>query len=89
MESLVAEAVRHGIKAEDARKMVEQTVLGSASMVIQNQDATIASLREAVTSKGGTTFAGLCKMTEGNFEKIMENTINASLDRTYEFESMF
>ena len=39
--------------------------------------------------KGGTTFAGLCKMTEGNFEKIMENTINASLDRTYEFESMF
>ena len=69
--------------------MVEQTVFGSASMVIKNQDSTIASLREAVTSKGGTTFAGLTKMTEGNFEGIMKNTIQASLDRTYEFEKMF
>ncbi|MGN1281090.1 MAG: YggS family pyridoxal phosphate-dependent enzyme [Succinivibrio sp.] len=89
MEALVSEAVRYGISADNARKMVEQTVFGSASMVIKNQDSTIASLREAVTSKGGTTFAGLTKMTEGNFEKIMENTIKASLDRTYEFEKMF
>ena len=69
--------------------MVEHTVFGSVNMVNQNQDTTIAALREAVTSKGGTTFAGLTKMTEGNFEKIMENTIQASLDRTYEFEKMF
>lgn len=89
MESLIAEAVSHGIKEKDARVMVEQTVFGSASMVIRNQDSTIASLREAVTSKGGTTFAGLTKMTEGNFEGIMKNTIQASLDRTYEFEKMF
>ncbi|MGN0893453.1 MAG: YggS family pyridoxal phosphate-dependent enzyme [Succinivibrio sp.] len=89
MEALVTEATRYGITPADARKMVEQTVFGSASMVINNQDASIAALREAVTSKGGTTFAGLTKMTEGNFEKVMENTIKASLDRTYEFEKMF
>ena len=89
MESLISEAVRNGIAPNDARKMVEQTVFGSASMVIKNQDTSIAALREAVTSKGGTTFAGLCKMTEGNFEQIMQNTIQASLDRTYEFEKMF
>ncbi|MCI5639085.1 MAG: YggS family pyridoxal phosphate-dependent enzyme [Succinivibrio sp.] len=89
MEALITEAIRHGISEQDARKMVEQTVFGSVNMVIQNQDTTIAALREAVTSKGGTTFAGLTKMTEGNFEKIMENTIQASLDRTYEFEKMF
>lgn len=89
MESLISEALRNGISPNDARKMVEQTVFGSASMVIKNQDTSIAALREAVTSKGGTTFAGLCKMTEGNFEQIMQNTIQASLDRTYEFEKMF
>lgn len=89
MEALISEAVAHGIDEKDARIMVEQTVFGSASMVIKNQDSTIASLREAVTSKGGTTFAGLTKMTEGNFEGIMKNTIQASLDRTYEFEKMF
>ena len=89
MEALVSEAVRHGVNEADARKMVEQTVFGSASMVIENQDSSIASLREAVTSKGGTTFAGLTKMTEGNFEQMMQNVIQASLDRTYEFEKMF
>ncbi len=89
MEALVSEAVANGLPQEDARKIVEQTVFGSASMVIENQDSSIASLREAVTSKGGTTFAGLCKMTEGNFEQLMKNTIQASLDRTYEFEKMF
>ncbi|MGN0915804.1 MAG: YggS family pyridoxal phosphate-dependent enzyme [Succinivibrio sp.] len=89
MEALVSEAVRHGISEKDARQMVEQTVFGSASMVIKNQDSSIASLREAVTSKGGTTFAGLTKMTEGNFEQMMQNVIQASLDRTYEFEKMF
>lgn len=89
IESLISEAVRNGISPDNARKMVEQTVFGSASMVIKNQDTSIASLREAVTSKGGTTFAGLTKMTEGNFEQIMQNTIQASLDRTYEFEKMF
>lgn len=89
MESLISEAQRHGIAGDDARKMVEQTVLGSVSLVIDSQDESIAALRDAVTSKGGTTFAGLCKMTEGHFEDVMKNTIQASLDRTKEFERMF
>ncbi|MBO6257737.1 MAG: YggS family pyridoxal phosphate-dependent enzyme [Succinivibrio sp.] len=89
MEALIGEAVRHGISATDARKMVEQTVLGSVSLVINSPNESIASLRDAVTSKGGTTYAGLCKMTEGHFEDVMQNTINASLDRTLEFERMF
>lgn len=89
MEALITEAIRHGIKPADARKMVEQTVFGSVQMVMKNQNTEISQLREAVTSKGGTTFAGLTKMTEGNFEKTMINTIQASLDRTYEFEKLF
>ena len=49
----------------------------------------LAALREAVTSKGGTTFAGLQQMSAGHFEEMMEAVINASLKRTYEFEAMF
>ncbi len=89
MEALISEGIAHGLSEADSRKIVEETVLGSANMSIKNQDSTLASLREAVTSKGGTTYAGLCKMTEGNFEQIMKNTVQASLDRTYEFEKMF
>ncbi|MGN0908022.1 MAG: pyrroline-5-carboxylate reductase, partial [Succinivibrio sp.] len=71
MEALVAESVRNGMDPKAARAMVEQLVAGSAAMVSRNQDRTLAQLREAVTSKGGTTYAGLCKMTEGHFEEMM------------------
>lgn len=89
MEALVSESVRHGLPEAQSRKIVEQLVKGSAAMVIENQGQSLASLREAVTSKGGTTYAGLCKMTEGGFEDMMQKVIQASLDRTCEFEKMF
>lgn len=89
MEALIAESVRHGLDEKDSRSMVEQLFKGTADMVINNQQQSIASLREAVTSKGGTTFAGLTKMSEGRFEDMMQKVIQASLDRTAEFESMF
>jgi pyrroline-5-carboxylate reductase len=89
MEALVAESVRNGMDEKSARAMVEQLVVGSAAMVVKNQDSTLAQLREAVTSKGGTTYAGLCKMTEGHFEDMMHNVIDASIARTLEFEKMY
>ena len=89
MEALVAQSVRNGMDGKAARSMVEQLVSGSAAMVVKNQDKTLAQLREAVTSKGGTTYAGLCKMTEGHFEDMMQSVIDASLARTLEFEKMY
>ncbi len=89
MEALITEAVNNGIDKTDARSMVEQTVKGSVQMCINNPDLSISSLREAVTSKGGTTFAGLTKMTESDFEGMMNKTVTAALDRTAEFEKMF
>ncbi len=89
MEAMINESTAHGLDEASARKIVEQTVLGAASLVRTEQDSSIASLREAVTSKGGTTFAGLTKMTEGNFDGVITDTVNASLNRTYEFEKMF
>lgn len=89
MEALIAESVRHGISPENARAMVEQTVQGSVALVRESPERSLAELREAVTSKGGTTYAGLCQMTAGRFEQMMQNTIQASLDRTFEFEKMF
>ena len=89
METLVSESKKLGISDDLARKLVENTVLGAVSMVINSPNASLQSLREAVTSKGGTTFAGLTKMTEGHFEEIMHNTVTASIERTNEFEKMF
>lgn len=89
MESLINETIKQGFSSEEARKIIEQMTLGTALMVINNQDTSLGQLREAVTSKGGTTFQGLRQMTEYKFEEMMSNVIAACLKRTHEFEDMF
>lgn len=89
LEALVAETVAHGFSEKEARAIIEQMALGTASMVIANQDQSLAQLREAVTSKGGTTFQGLAQMTQYRFEDMMHDVIEACLRRTREFEEMF
>ncbi len=89
MEALIAEGCRYGVDEKEGRRIIEQLFCGTSEMVVKNQDKSLASLREAVTSKGGTTYAGLSKMSEGNFEEMMHSVIKASLDRTAELEKMF
>ncbi len=89
LEALVAESCARGMSEEQARQIIGQMALGTASMVIANPDVKISALREAVTSKGGTTYEGLCQMTNHNFEQMMHDTVAATLDKTAKFESMF
>ena len=89
LEALIAESVKLGMSEDQARKVIEQMALGTASMVIACQDQKLSELREAVTSKGGTTFEGLKVMSEYKFEEMMAKTIEASMNRTHEFERMF
>lgn len=89
MEALVSETVKYGFSPQEARAIIEQVALGSAQMVINNQQNEISELREAVTSKGGTTFQGLKQMTDYHFEDMMSDVIAACLKRTHEFEEMF
>ncbi len=89
LEALISEAVAYGFNEKDARRLIEQTAFGSVSMCLANQGSPISALREAVTSKGGTTFEGLKQMTAHNFEGMMADVIKASMDRTHQFEEMF
>lgn len=89
LEALVAETTKAGFSPEQSRAIIEQMALGTAQMVIHNQDTPISQLREAVTSKGGTTFQGLQQMTNYKFEEMMSAVIEACLKRTHEFEEMF
>ncbi len=89
LEALIAETVARGFAERDARQMIQQMALGTASMCIANPDTPISQMREAVTSKGGTTIEGLKMMTEYHFEEMMSAVVKASMDRTREFERMF
>ena len=89
MEALVSEAERYGFSKEEGRAMVEQLLLGSVQLAKASPDQELGALREAVTSKGGTTYQGLLQMTEYHFEEMMQEVIKACLQRTKEFEDMF
>lgn len=89
LEALVAEGVKAGLPKAQSRQIIEQMALGTASMVINNPDRKISELREAVTSKGGTTFEGLAVMTNFHFEEMISQVIKATMDKTHKFEGMF
>lgn len=65
MEALQSAAVELGFTPDQARALVTQTVRGAAELASQSDEA-FARLREKVTSKGGTTAAGLEVMTAGD-----------------------
>ena len=58
IEAMEAAAIGLGFNAADARKLTIETFLGAAQLADQSKE-TIATLRQQVTSKGGTTEAAL------------------------------
>jgi pyrroline-5-carboxylate reductase len=80
MEALIKGAQTLGLPQEIARKLTLQTALGSVQMASQTE-STLATLRQNVTSKGGTTEAGLNVLKDGKLEALMENTLRAAAAR--------
>ena len=83
MEAMAAEAERLGFSADEARALVQQTALGAANMVVEN-DITISELRENVTSKGGTTQAALKTFTDGGLPELVSSAMQSAIARAKE-----
>jgi len=83
MEAMEQHAQTLGFTKEESRMLVEQTALGSAQMVAHSKEE-ISQLRENVTSKGGTTFAALEQFRSDDLKKIVENAMNAAINRAEE-----
>ena len=71
-----------GIKEKDAKNMVLQTIIGSLAMI--DEDTNIEELMKNVTSKGGTTEAGLKVFNTKNTNQIWKNAINSAYKRAKE-----
>ena len=89
MEAMHKKAIQMGFDDEQAKQLVLQTALGSAAMVAQNPDLSIAKLRENVTSKGGTTAAALDSFNELGLTEIVAKSMQAAADRGAEMEKLF
>ncbi|MDO9444219.1 MAG: pyrroline-5-carboxylate reductase, partial [Dehalococcoidia bacterium] len=61
IEAMIDAAVRQGMKRADAQTLVLATVQGSAAYAIETEQHP-AALRNAVTSPGGTTAAGIAEL---------------------------
>jgi pyrroline-5-carboxylate reductase len=82
-EAMEGAAIAEGLEPATARTLVQQTLFGTAKLMIETGDDP-ATLRAAVTSKGGTTAAGLDAMSAAGFDDAVVAAIHAATARGIE-----
>ncbi|HET7649904.1 MAG TPA: pyrroline-5-carboxylate reductase [Gammaproteobacteria bacterium] len=88
MEVMEAAAKALALPVSVARKLVLQTALGAAQMASAS-DVDAATLRQQVTSPGGTTAAALKVLQEGGLDSIFLRALTAARDRGAELSHQF
>ncbi len=88
MEALEAAARERGLPAEVAHQLTLATAFGAAQMARESSD-TLATLREQVTSKGGTTAAALAVLDAAGLRAIVAHAVAAADRRSAELAAEF
>ena len=83
IESLVKAGMEMGLSEDVARKLVGQTVLGAARMVMETGESPEV-LRAKVTSPGGTTEAAIKYLEGKEFQKILTGAVKEAARRSKE-----
>ena len=89
LEAMQQGLIDMGLSADNARELVQQAMLGSAKMVVENPQLDFATLRQNVTSKGGTTAAALNVLNQHQFNDIVQQAKQACVARSKEMETLF
>ena len=83
MEAMIQSGLEMGMPSEMAERLVLHTVLGAAMLAMES-DLDPTSLREAVTSRGGTTDAAISHLEENGYTPLVVEAILAAMDRSEE-----
>jgi pyrroline-5-carboxylate reductase len=85
-ERMIAAAEDFGFEREQARQLVIQTILGTAELLAE-REIEPSTLRELVTSRGGTTEAALATLSAGNGEELFMRAFAAAKERAAELSN--
>lgn len=86
IEALADAGVHVGLPRIDAQKLATHTVLGAATMLAETQEHP-ATLKNRVTTPGGTTAAGLHALEKGRLRATLTEAILAATERAKELGS--
>ncbi len=81
IDSMAREAVKNGMKKDEALKICAQAVLGSAKMILEDGENNPWALINSVCSPGGTTIEGVAKLQSEGFDTAVMDAVKASLDK--------
>ncbi len=87
IEALEHAAIEQGLSAEQARLLSRETALGAAKLAASS-DSSVQFLRECVTSKGGTTAAGINAMQQGKLAETVHAAVDKATRRAEELAQM-
>jgi pyrroline-5-carboxylate reductase len=88
MEALEAAAHERGLPTDIAHRLTLETAFGAAQMARQSTDS-LATLRDQVTSKGGTTAAALEVLDAAGLRAIVAHAVAAADRRSAELAAEF
>ncbi len=88
MEALQMAGERRGLGRDAARALALGTVYGAAVLARESGEP-FSTLRENVTSKGGTTAKALEVMNARDIDGMMDEAVEAALRRTAEMKALF
>ena len=83
MEAMEFAATEMGLDTETARLLCLQTAFGAAKMALESNETT-TTLRERVTSPGGTTERALHELEDGGLRGLFENALVSAALRSRE-----
>ena len=88
MEALEAAAHERGLPNDIAHKLTIETAFGAAQMARQSSES-LSTLREQVTSKGGTTAAALAVLDAAGLRAIVAHAVAAADRRSAELAAEY
>jgi len=87
IEVLAQSGCKLGLPENLAMTLARQTVIGAAALAENEEDTPAATLRQNVTSPGGTTEAALKTLMDGRMQALFDEALTAAQNRGKELNA--